>query len=330
MSSLPVRSFLAAALAWLALGANAHAAGQMATRVKAPAREKKVLTTTVFYERPTLDLDIKPDTNEGTKPIELRPNAPYSIGAGLAWGDYGFSVALPTGQSADETRRKGPTKYFHVHLTHDWSSSGVDFSFGQYKGFYVEGEQAAADPSGDSHAQRPDLFARQVGLNYYKVVSPERYYLRPDRDGAKYGRGFQWSWLLMAGASHLDVDGGAGLMSEKFLKEHNAVQIRSGHFTNAVAGAGWGWQNLLTRTGNIGMKILYGVGPQHQQFETSSDTVNRTAFTTKLAVTMGGAFALGWVRLGMDYYSELMEVNTGKTELKSSARSIVFYAKRDF
>ena len=330
MSSLPVRSFIAAALAWLALGANAHAAGKMATRVKAPAPEKKVLTTTVFYERPTLELDIKPDSNEGTKPIQLRPNSPYSLGAGLAWGDYAFSIALPVSQSEDEMRRKGETRYLHLHLTRDWSSSGVDFSFAQFKGFYVEGQQSKDDPSGDSHLKRPDVFARQVGMNYYKVISPERYYLRPERDGAKYGRGFQWSWLLTAGASHLDVEGGAGLMDEKFRKENNSTQIRSGHFTTAVGGAGWGWQNLFTKTGNLGGKILIGYGPQHQQFETHSETVNHTGISSKIAFTMGGSFAIGWVKLGMDYYSELTNVNVGSTELKSWARSTVFYAKRDF
>ncbi len=293
----------------------------------------KPLGLALSLEAPSLGITFRPD-GDSKEEVVYQPNSLLNWGVGLEYEGYGATLTLPVASSEQDVIRKGETKHFDLILSRYWDEGGVDFFYAVYRGFYRdrgEATQQSTLQSGESptYQQRPDLYARHIGGNFYHVFNPGRFKLKTPVEMAGPERVGGGSWLGIFGLDQYRIASSDPVLAvEKAQKLDASARFYSSEFLSATLGGGYGYAQTYGPQ-FFRLQLLMGFGPQWQklEYERRDQQLERVMLGSKIHLGAEYSYSFESWRLGALLKYDGVQATLPAVRVDSRVYSALFYAK---
>lgn len=139
------------------------------------------------------------------------PNVGPSLGAGIEVNDMTFFASIPMARWQGDSAERGKTKGFHSQLHKRFSRGGVDATYSDLRGFFLNRIRVGSvqplndvlvKGDGKVYEQRPNLVYQSIsGGGYYFLSDERRVSLQPSFSHER-ASGFFWTPLIAGETAH--------------------------------------------------------------------------------------------------------------------------------
>jgi hypothetical protein len=251
----------------------------------------KFLTVKPFVEIPGFDLEF---VNEAeSRKIKWAPNTDSITGLGFSFhGLLGFSLSLANPQDEQDKLKEGETDYQDWRLSYSLNEMSVQVNYLRYEGLYVV-NSSEIDPSirgSDPLIQYPDLYLRNISVNFNYSLNPKAYSLESTLDQTVRQTESGGSLLLGLAVSETIFSNPEPFIPSSVQSHFGDDQeIEFGRFRAISSKIGYGYNWIPMGDWYISAAVLLGPGLQWATFRTpAGDKKNqRTAFKVDAIFSTG-------------------------------------------
>lgn len=180
----------------------------------------KVLVKTAIKSS-SLNLSIA-DGTQNEETIDYNANTPLALGGAVYYNDFGISAFIGLFNNENDSDY-GKTEYTDFQFFYFFKKFGSELYFQKYQGYYLDNPESYGYKAGDSNSKRPDINAKNIGINAYYIFSDD-YSFKAFMNQTERQRKWDWTFLMMGSYNYLKVNSNYDMIpdSEKIKYGDNA------------------------------------------------------------------------------------------------------------
>lgn len=259
------------------------------------------------------------------------PNFTPRLGAQYLFKELGASLSLALPLPSEEIERRGNSDQLDFQLNKHWQSQGFDSFYQSYRGFYI------ASPWTEFRSDKPTRYPKipdaeiiHYGINYYKVVQPERYSLKAAFSQMEIQKKSGGSFIYSLFYDHLEMDRGQKFEPGTESSANNRFpSIKSARLDTLGTTLGYGY-TFIYDSFQISLQITGGPGLQIQKYQEEGFPLSENAFLALKGNVNGGiSYKYKGHYFGGKFLLDTLVSNVRNTQVYSSLVSgTIYYGNR--
>ncbi len=209
------------------------------------------------------------NTDTGRK-LEYVPNVGFGIGCKFVYKAFGlgFTIAIPTAE--DDT--KGDSRYQDLQFTFPMGKHGIDFTYQNYQGFYVN-DEALKPFNGGDYKKYPDMAGALIELRYYYAFN-SNFSMKAAFNQTARQLQDAGSWLVSTSLNTFIVSQGGGFIPAFYAADFGTISTLDAMVSTGVSVSGgyiytWVWENGWF----FSPSLMLGLNYEHQIYYIAGDEI---------------------------------------------------------